>query len=65
MSNDDLSAHIANFLEILDTYKENGVSDNAIRLRLFPFSLRDKEKDWLRNEITTFAQFEMESSYET
>ncbi|XP_024030839.1 uncharacterized protein LOC112094384 [Morus notabilis] len=53
LSNDDPNAHIASFLEICDTFKNdganlnNGVSDDAIRLRLFPFSLRDKAKSWL------------------
>ncbi|XP_052290832.1 uncharacterized protein LOC127900267 [Citrus sinensis] len=47
MPNDDPNAYIANFLEICDTFKQNDVSDNAIRLRLFPFSLRDKAKEWL------------------
>ena len=36
----------------------NGVSEDAIRLRLFPFSLRDKAKIWLhshaRNTFTTW-----------
>ena len=71
------------------------MTDDAIRLRLFPFSLRDKAKVWLnslppgiittweelaqkflakyfppaktaklRNDITTFIQFEGESLYE-
>ncbi|XP_021775998.1 uncharacterized protein LOC110739822 [Chenopodium quinoa] len=45
-------SHIDSFLEKCDTMKMNGVTDNAIRLRLFPFSLRDREKEWLRDEGT-------------
>ena len=37
--------HINSFLEKCDTVKINGASEDAIRLRLFPFSLRDKAKD--------------------
>ncbi|GAV68779.1 hypothetical protein CFOL_v3_12282 [Cephalotus follicularis] len=44
---DDPNIHITNFLDICDTFKHNGVSDDVIRLRLFPFSLRDKAKGWL------------------
>ena len=32
---------VANFLEIGDTFKVNGATNNVIRLRLFPFSLRN------------------------
>ncbi|KAL6350046.1 hypothetical protein AAG906_003980 [Vitis piasezkii] len=47
LANDDLNLHNANFLEICDTFKHNGVTNDAIRLRLFPFSLNNKAKAWL------------------
>ena len=44
LAHEDPNAHILNVLEVCDTVKYNGVSDDAIRLRLFPFSLKDKAK---------------------
>ena len=35
------------FLEECDTVKYNRVSDGVIRLWLFPFSVKDKAKNWL------------------
>ena len=40
------NAHLTQFLEICDTFKMNRVGPDAIKLRLFPFSLRDKAKLW-------------------
>ena len=42
--------HLCKFLTKCDTIKLNGVTTDAIRLRLFPFSLRDRASDWLLNE---------------
>ena len=50
LANEDPNAHIANFLQIYDTFKYNGISDDAIRLRLFPFTLKDKAKAWLNSQ---------------
>ena len=53
------NAHISSFLEICDTFKINGITDDVIHLRLFHFSLRDRAKRWLQSlppgTITTWA----------
>ena len=41
---EDHNLHLSVFLEVCDTLKINGASIDAIRLRLFPFSLRDKAR---------------------
>ena len=46
---DDPNIHLAMFLEICDIVKMNGVTEDTIRLRLFPFSLRDKARGWLQS----------------
>ena len=43
----DPNVHLATFLEIANIVKMNGVTEDVIRMRLFPFSLRDKAKGWL------------------
>ncbi|KAK5823814.1 hypothetical protein PVK06_018577 [Gossypium arboreum] len=66
---EDPNTYLVNFLEFCDTFKINGISDNAICLRLFPFSLRNKAKQWLnslpRGLITTWEQITEKMDLET
>ena len=49
---EDLSSHISKFLQLCDTIKINGVSDEAIQMRLFGFSLNSKAWTWLQSHPT-------------
>ena len=40
---------VKDFLEICATCKFQNFTDDSIRLRLFPFSLKDKAKAWLNS----------------
>ena len=60
LQGEDPYAHILTFLNVCATFKINGVTDDAIRLRLFPFSIKDKAQLWLASlpneSITTWDQ---------
>jgi hypothetical protein len=43
---EDTHAHLQHFLEICSTFTIRGVTQNAVRLWLFPFSLLGKAKQW-------------------
>ena len=48
------SKHLNSFIEKYDTLKINGVDNNAIRLKLFPFSLKENAKEWLQGNDPDF-----------
>ena len=53
---EDANAHLQHFLEVCGTFTIENVSADAIRLRLFQFSLLGKAKQWFyanKSEVTT------------
>ena len=44
------NAHLKSFIEVYHTFKYNGVTEEALRLRLFPLSLSDRAKHWLTSQ---------------
>nr|GEU47463.1 hypothetical protein [Tanacetum cinerariifolium] len=57
---DDANKHLDKFLHVTQSIKVNGVTDNALRLYLFPHSLTHHATAWFdrlpRNLINTFEQ---------
>ncbi|GJX99777.1 reverse transcriptase domain-containing protein [Tanacetum coccineum] len=57
---DDANKHLNKFLHVTQSMKVNGVSDDALRLYLFPYSFQHRAAEWFdhlpRNSITTFDQ---------
>ena len=45
-SYEDPNGHLAYFLELTHVVKVNGVPHDVIKMSLFSFSLRDKERPW-------------------
>jgi len=64
LSTDDPYKHLDEFIEICSTIRLQNFSKDALRMRLFPFSLKDKAKYWLNsletNSITSWAQMQHE-----
>jgi hypothetical protein len=59
-STDDDAAHLNNFVELCEMQKYKDVDGDIIKLKLFPFSLRGRAKDWLlslpRNSIDSWVK---------
>ena len=64
LTNEDPYKHLDEFLEICSTVKIQHFSDDALRLKLFPFSLKDRAKYWLNSidtiTISTWDQLQRE-----
>ena len=58
-AHEDASAHLQNFLEISSTITIKDVARHIILLRLFPFSLVGRAKQWFytnKKDISTWAR---------
>jgi hypothetical protein len=55
LNNEDPYKHIDEFLEICSTIKMHGFTEDTLRMRLFPFSLKDKT-----NIVTSWTQMQQE-----
>ena len=64
LANEDHYKHLDEFLEICSTVKIQYFLDDALRLKLFPFSLKDKAKYWINSldtvTISTWDQLQRE-----
>ncbi|RVW98264.1 hypothetical protein CK203_034320 [Vitis vinifera] len=49
MESENPYAHIKKFEDVCNTFQEGGASIDLMRLKLFPFTLKDKAKIWLNS----------------
>ncbi len=56
----DVASHLNNFVELCEMQKHRDVDGDIIKLKLFPFSLRGKAKEWLlslpKNSIDSWTK---------
>ena len=50
LPSENLNMHLTNFIEVSGTIKYNGVTEEALRLRLFPLSLGDRANHWFKSQ---------------
>ncbi|KAJ9565234.1 hypothetical protein OSB04_001200 [Centaurea solstitialis] len=60
LANEDPHAHLRSFMAVSDCFKLPGVSDDALRLNLFLYSLSHKAREWYNSlqpdSVTTWNQ---------
>ena len=44
--NEDATSHLNTFVELCDMQKKKDVENDVVKMKLFPFSLRDSAKIW-------------------
>ena len=64
MDSENPYLHLKDFEEVCATFKEANTDEEVMRLKLFPFSLKDKGKNWLNalrpNSIQSWQDLQAE-----
>ena len=46
LPSEDVATHLNSFVDLCDMQKKKDVGNDIVKLKLFPFSLRDRAKAW-------------------
>ncbi|KAL4281737.1 hypothetical protein GQ457_03G019570 [Hibiscus cannabinus] len=46
---EDARKHLRSFIEVCDSFRQQGVHEDVLRLKLFPYSLRDRARLWFNS----------------
>ena len=46
LPSEDVATHLNNFVDVCDMQMKKDVDNDIVKLKLFPFSLRDRAKTW-------------------
>ncbi|KAL4304197.1 hypothetical protein GQ457_10G010420 [Hibiscus cannabinus] len=49
LPHEDARQHLRSFIEVCDSFRQQGVHEDVLRLKLFPYSLRDRARLWFNS----------------
>ncbi|KAK8575430.1 hypothetical protein V6N12_063103 [Hibiscus sabdariffa] len=56
LTHEDARQHLRSFIEVCDSFRQQGVHEDVLRLKLFPYSLRDKARAWFNSILSGSAE---------
>ena len=61
LPSEDAATHLNSFVDLCESQKKKDVDNDVVKLKLFPFLLRDRAKAWLsslpKNSIDSWNKF--------